>query len=173
MSADERRESVLEAAVIEFGLGGYVGTSTEAIARRVGVSQPYLFRLFESKKALFIAAIERCFDHIIGVFEVAAEGTTGEEALHAMGAAYKKLLIDRQMLQMQLQMWAAACQDDEIRDVTRAHMGRLWKTVQTISGLDDNRVMEHIAAGMLMNVMAAMDMPAMKAHLGELLNPER
>jgi AcrR family transcriptional regulator len=171
MSAEERRESVLSAALIEFGLGGYVGTSTEAIARRVGVSQPYLFRLFDSKKAMFIAAIDRCFDHIISVFEDVAAGETGEDALHAMGAAYKGMLDNRQILQMQLQMWAAACQDDEIRAVTRAHMARLWKTVQTISGSDDERVMQFTAAGMLMNVMAAMDLPGMKAHLGQLLNP--
>ncbi len=172
MTADERRESVLNAAMIEFGLGGYVGTSTEAIARRVGVSQPYLFRLFDSKKALFIGAIDRCFEHIIDVFGAAAADLTGEEALHAMGAAYKALLDDRQILQMQLQMWAAACQDEEIRNVTRRHMGRLWKTVQTLSGGDDQRVMEFTAAGMLLNVMAAMDLPAMRTHLGDLLNPD-
>ena len=172
MSADERRDSVLKAAMIEFGLGGYVGTSTEAIARRVGVSQPYLFRLFESKKALFIGTIDSCFDRIIADFETASVGLTGEEALHAMGAAYHGLLNDRQVLQMQLQMWAAACQDDEIRDVTRRHMARLWKHVQTLSGSDDERVMRFTAAGMLMNVMAAMDLPGMTAHLGELLNPQ-
>jgi AcrR family transcriptional regulator len=171
MSAQDRRESVLSAAMIEFGVGGFVGTSTEAIARRVGVSQPYLFRLFDSKKAIFIAAIDRCFEHITEVFGAAADGMTGEEALHAMGAAYRGLLDNRQILQMQLQMWAAACQDAEIREVTRVHMSRLWRTVQDLSGSDDERVMEFTAAGMLMNVMAAMDMPAMKKHLGELLNP--
>jgi hypothetical protein len=71
-----------------------------------------------------------------------------------------------------LQMWAAACQDDEIRDVTRRHMARLWNRVQALSGSDDERVMNFTAAGMLMNVMAAMDLPAMRAHLGELLSPE-
>jgi AcrR family transcriptional regulator len=172
MSADERRDSVLKAAMIEFGLGGFVGTSTEAIARRVGVSQPYLFRLFESKKALFIATIDGCFARIAADFEAASKGLTGEEALHAMGGAYKALLNDRQVLQMQLQMWAAACQDDEIRNVTRRHMGRLWRVVMTLSGSDDDRVMKFMAAGMLLNVMSAMDLPAMKAHLGELLDPE-
>jgi AcrR family transcriptional regulator len=173
MTADERREAVLKAAMIEFGQGGYVGTSTEAIARRVGVSQPYLFRLFESKKALFIGTINRCFDRIIADFEVASAGLTGEDALHAMGVAYHALLGDRQVLQMQLQMWAAACQDDEIRDVTRNHMARLWKHVQTVSGSDDERIMRFTAFGMLTNVMAAMNLPGMTAQLGQLLNPDR
>jgi len=55
MSAEERRESVVRAAMSEFAHGGYHGTSTEAIARRVGVSQPYLFRLFPNKQAIFLA----------------------------------------------------------------------------------------------------------------------
>ncbi|WP_406530887.1 helix-turn-helix domain-containing protein, partial [Streptomyces sp. I8-5] len=58
MSAEERRESVIRAAITEFARGGYSATSTEAIAKRVGVSQPYLFRLFPSKQAMFLAAVE-------------------------------------------------------------------------------------------------------------------
>jgi len=169
MSAEERREVVLDAAMIEFGRAGYVGTSTEAIARRVGVSQPYLFRLFPSKKALFLATIERCFDTIVALFESSGRDLTGEEALVAMGAAYNGLLDDRAVLQAQLQMWAAACQDDEVRDLTRRRMGGLWQVAQRISGADDQRVMQFMAGGMLLNVMAAMDLPRIKTHLGEAL----
>lgn len=74
MSAEERRESVIRAATSEFARGGYHGTSTEAIARRVGVSQPYLFRLFPGKKAIFLAASERCMADFVRMFEEAAEG---------------------------------------------------------------------------------------------------
>src|SRR5215468_247734 len=109
MSASERREAVIRAAVAEFADGGLHGTSTEAIARRVGVSQPYLFRLFPSKKAIFLGAVERCFDRVEAAFREAVEGA--EEALPAMGKAYNALLDDRQMLTLQLQGWAAACQD--------------------------------------------------------------
>jgi AcrR family transcriptional regulator len=169
MSAEERRGVVLEAALVEFGLGGFIGTSTEAIARRVGVSQPYLFRLFPSKKVLFIATIESCFDRIVVIFDEAAHGKTGEEALTAMGAAYHGLLEDREVLQMQLQMWAAACHDEEIREVTRHRMSALWQVAQALSGEGDQRVMEFMAGGMLLNVMAAMDLPLLKAQLGENL----
>jgi AcrR family transcriptional regulator len=41
---------VLNAAIVEFARAGYAGTSTEAIATRAGISQPYLFRLFGTKK---------------------------------------------------------------------------------------------------------------------------
>ena len=155
--------------MIEFGIGGYSGTSTEAIARRVGVSQPYLFRLFPNKKALFLACVERCFQRIQTMWQVAAGDETGEPALIAMGAAYSGLIEDRAILQLQLQMWATACQDENVREMARKGMGGLWQTAQTISGCDDQRVMQFMAGGMLLNVMAAMDLPRMKATLGESL----
>jgi len=169
MSADERRETVLDAAMIEFGLGGFEGTSTESIARRVGVSQPYLFRLFPSKRAMFLASVERCFDRVQTMFESSADGLTGEEAFHAMGLAYNGLLDDRPVLQLQLQVWAAACHDAEVREVTRRRMGGLWTTAQRLTGADDQRVMQFMAAGMLLNVMGAMDIARIKDQLGESL----
>src|ERR1700684_2508342 len=91
-SADERREDVLKAAMIEFAKGGLDGTSTDAIARRAGISQPYLFRLYATKRALFVAAVERTFAEVSAVFRAAADGLSGAEAKHAMGQAYDTLL---------------------------------------------------------------------------------
>ena len=169
MSAAERRMAVLRAARIEFGLAGLAGASTEAIARRVGVSQPYLFRLFPSKKAIFLAVIDDCFDLLEQTFETAAEGLTGEDALVAMGLAYNSDLADRAILQMQLQMWATACHDDEVRALARKRMAALWSQVARISGADDQRVMQFMAGGMLRNVLAAMELPLIKEQLGEAL----
>ena len=50
---------MIEAATAEFAHGGLDGTSTDDIATRVGISQPYLFRLFRTKKELFLAVVER------------------------------------------------------------------------------------------------------------------
>lgn len=169
MSADERRLAVLRVAREEFGQGGYNGASTEAIARRVGVSQPYLFRLFPTKKAMFLAAVNDCFDRVQALFEEAADGLTGEEALKSMGRAYKSLLDDKATLQMQLQMWSAACQDDDVRQLARERVGELWRLVMRLSGADEQRVMQFMAAGMLLNVMAAMDLPRVHEQLGEAL----
>lgn len=169
MSAAERREAVLRAARIEFGASGYAGTTTEAIARRVGVSQPYLFRLFPSKKALFLATSERCFDHMRDLFEEAARGLTGEAALVAMGREFNALLDRRDVLQMQLQLWAAAGQDDEIREVAHRRLADVWRQVKRISGADDDRIRIFIGSGMLMNVFAALGLPRDKERLGETL----
>ena len=102
----------------EFARGGLDGTPTEAIAARVGVSQPYLFRLFGTKKDLFLAAVDGCFDRTLSTFQRAAEGHTGQAALLAMGASYVGLLEDRNVLLLQLQAYVA-CDDPDIRTHVR------------------------------------------------------
>ena len=158
MSAAERRESVLEAAVAEFALHGLAGTSTEDVARRAGISQPYLFRLFPTKKALFLALVERCYSRIVETFIAAAGDKTGDEALEAMGDEYEKLLNDRTLLLLQMHAYAA-CEDPDIRAATRAGFKRLWTLVEQVSGLPFDRIIQFFAMGMLMNVAAAMDLP--------------
>src|SRR5690242_19406678 len=159
MPAAERREMVLEAAVAEFALHGLAGTSTENVARRAGISQPYLFRLFPTKKALFLALVARCYQRIEEAFVAAAGDKTGDEALDAMGDAYERLLDDRTLLLLQMHSYAA-CEDPDIQDATRAGFKRLWALVERLSGLPFDRIVKFFAMGMLMNVAAAMDLPA-------------
>jgi AcrR family transcriptional regulator len=162
MSADERRESVVLAAMSEFARGGYNGTSTQAIASRVGVSQPYLFRLFPSKKALFMAAVARCMEDTIGVFEAAGEDLVGVAALDAMAEAYLGLITDREKLLMQLQVYVSsgsADLDDADREQVRQLWGRLWDTVAIRTGADVQEVTSFFAHGMLINTLVAMGVP--------------
>ena len=72
-TSEERREEILEAAFTAFSESGFEGTSTDDIAAAVGISQPYLFRLFGTKKHLFLAAVERCFEETEAVFGSAVE----------------------------------------------------------------------------------------------------
>jgi AcrR family transcriptional regulator len=167
MSAAERREAVLQAARIEFGAGGYAGTSTESIALRVGVSQPYLFRLFPSKKALFLAAIDRCFDDMRELFDRAAGDRTGDEALQAMGQAYNSLLDNREILRMQLQTWASACEDSDVQELARKRLSELWEQVGRVSGADTERVVAFMGRAMLLNVLASVGLPHKDEQLGE------
>jgi AcrR family transcriptional regulator len=157
-SAEVRREEILEAAMKEFAYGGLHGTSTEKIAARAGISQPYLFRLFGTKKDLFIASSTRCFGRVLAAFQEAAEGKTGYEAKKAMGLAYEQLLADREMLLGQMQMYAA-CSDPEICAATRAGFAELFRFVERATGLSTEEIRNFFAIGMLMNVAAAMDLP--------------
>ena len=159
MSAAERRELVLDAAVTEFAVHGLAGTSTEDVARRAGISQPYLFRLFPTKKTLFMELVDRCYRRVEETFIAAAGDRIREEALEAMGNGYKRLLDDRTLLLLQMQAYAA-CHDPEIRAATRAGFKKLWELVERLTGLPFQTVVDFFAVGMLMNVAAAMDLPA-------------
>ena len=115
-TAGQRREDVLEAALDEFAQHGLYGGSTDRIAHRAGISQPYLFRLFGSKKELYLASAELCLERTLETFRLAAAGKTGDEAMTAIGAAYGELIeSDRRMLTAQLQAYAAS-DDPDIRD---------------------------------------------------------
>ncbi|GGX66274.1 TetR family transcriptional regulator [Streptomyces anandii JCM 4720] len=165
MSAQERRESVIRAATSEFARGGYYGTSTESIARRVGVSQPYLFRLFPNKKALFLAVAERCLEDTVRTFAEASEGLEGEEALRAMANAYTEVIAERpERLLMQMQMYVAVAAaeqqgDREFGETVRAGWMRLWETVHLPLGADVGETTTFLAYGMLINTLVAMGFP--------------
>src|SRR5215218_8888190 len=110
---EERREAVLDAALGVFAEFGFAAASTEDIAARAGISQPYVFRLFGTKKELFKAVIGRCFRETLETFQRAAEGHRGLEAMKAMGFSYtEQLLPDRTRLRAQMQAYAA-CDDPE------------------------------------------------------------
>jgi AcrR family transcriptional regulator len=113
-TAQERREEILAVALEEFVEGGLHGASTEAIARKAGVSQPYLFRLFGTKKELYLETVRRCLRETLELFQEAAAGKTGEEALDAIGKAYQELLRDKTRLRGQMQAYAD-CADEDVR----------------------------------------------------------
>jgi AcrR family transcriptional regulator len=174
ISKEERRREIIEAATREFAVGGLHGTPVDAIAKRVGVSQPYLFQLFGTKKDLFIAAVHRTFERTVAAFRTAA-AEAGEDAgqadiLLAMGASYQQMLEDRSLLLMQMQAYAA-CADEEIRDVVRDEMLRLVNFVQSASGAPEAAIREWLAYGMLMNVVAAMDLTDVDADWARIMCP--
>ena len=155
-SAAERRESVLDAAYVEFAEHGLDGASTEDIAAKAGISQPYVFRLFGTKKQLFIAVVARCFRETLEAFQQAAEGKRGAEALQAMGAVYREqLLQDRVRLRSQMQAYAA-CDDPDVCAVVRDGYGDLVAYVERVSGADPATISAFFASGMLMNVLSSM-----------------
>jgi len=156
MSGQDRRQQVLAFAAVEFAAHGLHGASMEAIARSAGITQAYVFRMFGTKKALFLELVSSAFDRFSDGMREAAEGKTGREALAAMGAQYYQLLTDRTPLLLQLQGFAA-CGDGEVQEAIRSHFARLWDTVATVTHLEPVTVKTFLAFGMLLNAAAAMD----------------
>ena len=157
MRAPDRREAVIRAAVREFGTHGYAGTTAESIAEQVGVSQPYLFRLFGTKKSMFMAVVQYGFERCRAAFEAsaeAAEARTPDEILEAMGRTDADVLVDGDLLRLQLQAFAA-CDDPEIRAVVRREWTKLYEAVARWSGADHAALRAWFAEGMLLSVAAA------------------
>jgi AcrR family transcriptional regulator len=158
-SAEERREEIVAIAIEQFALNGYKGTSTEAIAREAGISQPYLFRLFKTKRDLFLACFDVTHQRIADTFESAARGVPKEEALSAMGQSYYRLLDDTTGRLFQMQTYAA-CSDPVIQARVRDCYGALVKSVSRLSGATPAEVWRFFANGMLLNITASLDLPA-------------
>jgi len=158
-SSEERREELIDAAVTEFAANGFHATSTTVIAKRAGISQPYVYALFPNKHELFLAANAEVVERIRGAFADAARGLEStEERLHAMGEAYIELLQNREEIMFQHQANAAAG-DPALREPVRREFMRLFDDVGRLSGADEEEVWNFIAHGMMLNVVAALDLP--------------
>jgi AcrR family transcriptional regulator len=156
MSGVQRRVQMLDIAAGEFANHGLYGASIEAIAHEAGITQAYVFRMFGTKKALFLELVSAAFDRFSDGMSLAAEGAEGLSALTLMGAQYYELLADRTNLLLQLQGFAAFV-DSEVRDLVRARLACMWQTVAGATGLDLVTVKSFLAFGMLLNNVAALD----------------
>jgi AcrR family transcriptional regulator len=158
-TAEDRRVDVLDAAMTEFAGRGYYGTPTADIAKRAGISQAYLFRLYPTKQELFIASAARCFDSVREKMRQAAAPHAGdpEAMFEAMGIKYVELVENREMLLGQLHAYAASA-DPQVRDAVRAGYGRLVEAVREATGADDERLRGFFAMGLLITVTTALDM---------------
>ncbi len=156
-TAEERREAVLTAAAGEFSRQGLHGASTDTIAKAAGISQPYLFRLFGTKKELYLATTARAMEEIYQAFERASRGKRGEDALHAMGESYTGLIENRERLQLMLQCFAG-CDDPDVRESVRRVWQELVDLVERTSGEPPEVISTFFAKGMLLNVLNAMQL---------------
>ena len=160
LTADERRHEIVAAAMTEFAAHGLGGASVQAIAHRAGVSQPYVFQLFGTKKDLFLAVVREGFERTRRAFDDAAgQQLAGSipgcnSVLEAMGRRYMQLLADRTLLQVQLQAYAA-CDDVEVRAVVRAEWHALQAFAADLSNATPEQLFEFFSTGMLLNVGAA------------------
>ncbi|MFC6014423.1 TetR/AcrR family transcriptional regulator [Nocardia lasii] len=158
MTAAERGEQVLAAAVTAFAETGYAATKTDEIARRAGVSQPYVIRLFGTKQQLFIAALHQVCTRIEAVFRGAELDPDGDTSasLKALGRAYEEVFLAERELPLVLLHGIAASADPAIGEHVRARFGGMYELVGELTGADVAEASGFIATGMLLTIMTAM-----------------
>jgi AcrR family transcriptional regulator len=158
-TGDERRNAVLAAAAAEFAQHGLAGASTARIAERAQIAHSYLFKLFDTKVALFMATTDHVYDRISERFRLAAAQRPGDP-LDAMAAAYGDMLGERDDLLVLLHGFAAAG-DPRIGPLVRSRYAGLYVQVRTDAGATDDRMRAFWAHGMLLTVAAAIELPLM------------
>jgi AcrR family transcriptional regulator len=158
-SADERREHVLDAAIAEFAAQGYHAASTTAIARRAGISQPYIYALYRNKRELFLAAHRHVSERIRArLVDAAKAGEDSEDRLRAMGDAYLGLIADREDVLCQLQAYAAAG-DPTLREPVREEFLRVFEAVREAAGVAREEAAFFFAGGIFLAIATALGVP--------------
>lgn len=150
LTAAERTEQIVCAAIRAFSATGYAGTSTDDIARAAGVSQPYVIRLFGSKQRLFVAGVEYAARQIEQTFR-----DSGATDLEGLAAAYNTLLDRYELLGMLLHGFAAS-NDPEIGALVRDCLGRIYELVAELTGAEPREAADFLATGIFLTVLASM-----------------
>ena len=158
MRVEDRKELVLTAATAVFGEHGYVGTTTDAVARAAGVSQPYVVRMFGTKESLFLAVLERALGRLVDAFEsVIADGTDDLPA--RLAAAYGELLADRGLLLSLMHAFVLGS-DPAIGSAARRGFLQVYGLLRHRAGFSAEEARDFLAQGMLLNTMVGIRMAA-------------
>jgi AcrR family transcriptional regulator len=162
VSSAVRREQILQAASRVFGERGYVGATTDQVAREAGISQPYVVRMFGSKENLFVSVLDRALAKLLVAFHGAlddarAKNETHDETMTRMGAAYADLIRDRGILLSLMQAFISG-HEPVIGERARAGFIQIYRLLRDEAGMEPDEIVDFLAHGMLFNVLIAMRM---------------
>jgi AcrR family transcriptional regulator len=161
---EDIRERLLEAALLEFGAKGFDGASTRAIARRVGAHQPQINYHFESKDALWTAAV----DHLFVQLASAMQGVGSTRVLRGSGDVADIAVAFAEMIRRfvrfaaahpelnQIMVHEATAESDRLTWLTERHVKPLYDTVRAlwrrlrkagIAAPIDDRLLHYVMVG--------------------------
>jgi TetR/AcrR family transcriptional regulator len=134
LPAKERKAAVLDCACGIFSSGSYRGTTTAEIARQAGVTEPVLYRHFESKRGLYLAVLEESWRRLRVVWEQAiADEPDPRFWVSAMGRAYLASKDTRILCaELWIQALTEASDDAEIRRFLRKQMREVHSFVSDV-----------------------------------------
>lgn len=154
-TAEAQRVRILARAVDVFARSGYQATPVADIAAAAEVSTAYVFRLFDGKLGLFVAAVDDCYEQVAAAMTAGAAGSTGRtpaEILEAMSTAYIALIHDRSLIALQVHA-QSACDVPEIREAVRRGIAKVVRTVSAESGAGDDDIQRFLAYGQLCHLI--------------------
>jgi AcrR family transcriptional regulator len=120
LTADERRQAVLDTACRVFSRSSYRGATTAEIAREAGITEPILYRHFGSKRELYLA----CLDEAWRSLRTLAEDAVSRNPETCLGAVADAFMAKRAELRL-IDLWVQALSETEdaaIADALRAQV---------------------------------------------------
>lgn len=152
MTGAQRRDQILAAARRVFAQGG-VGASTDDVARAAGVSQPYVVRLFGTKRALLVETYRQACQEILAAMSAVPAGPQADKQ---MALAYTLLLDDRDLLRLVVLGFNGGV-DPEVSALARTTLGETFRLFRERTGADPDAARTFVAQGMLINVLLGVD----------------
>lgn len=96
LSAQARREQILDVAIDVFAPAGYHGASMNDIAEAAGVTKPVLYQHFDSKQDLYLALLAEVGGRMLGAITAAqSDATNGRELTEYGFRAYFRWVANR------------------------------------------------------------------------------
>lgn len=165
-----RAHDVVAAASEEFAVHGFAGATTDAIARRADVSQPYVVRLFGSKERLFIRCAQDAHEAVRDAFRGAIASTQERPVPpQVLGTAYQRLIqTNKVVLQLMVQQLAMG-QHPSIGPSVREWFVEMYSILRHEAGLSEESARMFTARGMLINQLLSLDLAATDQDSTELL----
>lgn len=170
-TADARRATVVSRAVTVFARHGYYATPVAEVASAAKISPAYVFRLFDSKLGLFVAALEHCYERILRTLEDGADRSAGdrpEDVLAAMSDALAQLIADRDLLMLQVHALSATDVPEIVAAMHRGFAG-VVTLVKERSGAPDSAVQQFVAYGQLCHLIVAAGLDGLGTPWAKLL----
>jgi len=160
MPAQQRQRQILDAAVKAFAEHGYVGATTDEIARLAGVSQPYVVRMFGGKHALFIAAHTYVVDYVEAALRSAvAESGDPVVSIMALRQVYLGELLPYPDMLKLIQHGYTMAYDPQFGPAVRDCMVRIYRLVRELTGATPEECCDFVAAGLLINTLITLQLP--------------
>jgi AcrR family transcriptional regulator len=170
-TADRRRADAIASGMKVFADRGLTTAAVQRIADDIGVSQPYVFRLFGSKRALFLACLDELEARLREVFHRtvaarqadpptarSAEAPTARSAdsLPALRASFRQMIADGVVTGLWLQACAAARTDEVVAARCRSLIAAVLEETGHLTGATAEELTASLANAALVVMLQAL-----------------
>ncbi|WP_020576672.1 TetR/AcrR family transcriptional regulator [Actinopolymorpha alba] len=154
-TAAQRREQAISSGMRVIADQGLTTAAMQQVADEIGVSQPYVFRLFGSKQAFFLACLDELERRVREVFGQAA-ATHPRDPLKAMGGSFRELVADGVITGLWLQACATARRDERVAARCRSLVSDVLDEAERLTGTTSDDLARFLANGALVMLLQAL-----------------